>query len=305
MTTQMQTIAAQDLNECRNMPVTPRRHPGRAVAGAVVLIFLGWLALGAVRNPAFGWLTVIHYLFNRDILRGLGLTLWLTAVVAVLGFALGTPLALMRLSANPVLRTTSAAYVWLFRSVPLLVQLLFWYNIGYLVPVITVRIPFGPTLLALPSRDLISAQLAAIIGLTVHEAAYAAEIVRGGLLSVDPGLMEAARSFGLSPRSIFRHVILPQALPTVLPAAGNLIVGTLKGTSIVSIIAVSDLLYSAQLIYNQNYQIVPLLMVATLWYIAATTCLGVLQRFIERRYAPGTLAQAGGRKGRGPLGADV
>jgi polar amino acid transport system permease protein len=229
----------------------------------------------------------------------------LTALVALLGFALGIPLALMRLSGNPVLRATSAAYVWLFRSAPLLVQLLFWYNIGYLVPIITVKIPFGPTLLAIASRDLISAEMAAIIGLTCHEAAYAAEIVRGGLISVNRGLIEAAQGLGLSSGKIFRHVILPQALPGILPAAGNLIVGTLKGTSIVSIIAVSDLLYSAQLIYNQNYQIVPLLMVATLWYVAATSCLGLLQGFLERRYASGTERRAGEPKRRVSLGADL
>ena len=188
---------------------------------------------------------------------------------------------------------------------PLLVQLLFWYNIGYLVPVITLKVPFGPTLLAIPSRDLISAEMAAIIGLTCHEAAYAAEIVRGGLISVNRGLIEAAQGLGLSSGKIFRHVILPQALPGILPAAGNLIVGTLKGTSIVSIIAVSDLLYSAQLIYNQNYQIVPLLMVATLWYVAATSCLGLLQGFLERRYASGTEKQAGEPKRRVSLGADL
>jgi polar amino acid transport system permease protein len=268
-------------------------------------MLLAWLAVGAVRNPAFGWHTVIHYLFNVEILRGLGLTLWLTALVAVLGFALGIPLALMRLSGNPVLRATSAAYVWIFRSVPLLVQLLFWYNIGYLVPVITLKVPFGPTLLTIPSRDLISAAMAAIVGLTCHEAAYAAEIVRGGLISVNRGMIEAAQGLGLSSRTIFRQIILPQALPGILPAVGNLIVGTLKGTSIVSIIAVSDLLYSAQLIYNQNYQIVPLLMVATLWYVAATSCLGLLQGFLERRYASGTEKQAGEPKRRVSLGADL
>jgi polar amino acid transport system permease protein len=287
------------------MPLVPRRHLGRALAGAAIFVLLAWLAVGAIRNPAFGWRTVIHYLFNAEILRGLGLTLWLTALVAVLGFGLGIPLALMRLSGNPVLRAASAAYVWIFRSVPLLVQLLFWYNIGYLVPVITLKVPFGPTLLAIPSRDLISAATAAIIGLTCHEAAYAAEIVRGGLISVNRGLIEAAQGLGLSSRTIFRHIILPQALPSILPAVGNLIVGTLKGTSIVSIIAVSDLLYSAQLIYNQNYQIVPLLMVATLWYIAATTCLGLLQGFLERRYASGTAKQAGESKKRVSVRADL
>ena len=131
------------------------------------------------------------------------------------------------------------------------------------------------------------------------------EIVRGGLISVNRGLIEAAQGLGLSSGKIFRHVILPQALPGILPAAGNLIVGTLKGASIVSIIAVSDLLYSAQLIYNQNYQIVPLLMVATLWYVAATSCLGLLQGFLERHYASGTEKQAGEPKRRVSLGADL
>jgi polar amino acid transport system permease protein len=301
----MRTAAARDLNACQDMPLVPRRHFGRALAAAAIFMLLAWLAVGAVRNPAFGWRTVIHYLFNVEILRGLGLTLWLTALVAVLGFGLGIPLALMRLSGNPVLRATSAAYVWIFRSVPLLVQLLFWYNIGYLVPVITLKVPFGPTLLAIPSRDLISAATAALIGLTCHEAAYAAEIVRGGLISVNRGLIEAAQGLGLSSRTIFRHIILPQALPSILPAVGNLIVGTLKGTSIVSIIAVSDLLYSAQLIYNQNYQIVPLLMVVTLWYIAATTCLSLLQGFVERRYASGTAKRAGESKKRVSVRADL
>jgi polar amino acid transport system permease protein len=204
-----------------------------------------------------------------------------------------------------VLQATSAVYVWFFRSVPLLVQLLFWYNIGYLVPVITLKIPFGPTLLSVASRDLISALTAAIIGLTCHEAAYAAEIVRGGLNSVAKGAVEAAQALGLPRSVIFWRVILPQALPSILPAAGNLVVGTLKGTSIVSVIAVSDLLYSAQLIYNQNYQIVPLLMVVTLWYVAATSALTLLQRFLERRYASsGALGAVKGRI-RGSLGADI
>ena len=155
----MRTAAARDLNACQDMPLVPRRHFGRALAAAAIFMLLAWLAVGAVRNPAFGWRTVIHYLFNVEILRGLGLTLWLTALVALLGFALRNPPgALMRLSGNPVLRATSAAYVWLFRSVPLLVQLLFWYNIGYLVPIITVKIPFGPRCSRFPHAILFRPQ---------------------------------------------------------------------------------------------------------------------------------------------------
>jgi polar amino acid transport system permease protein len=297
--------AAHDLDALQGVPLIRRRRLGRGLAGSAILALAIWLVVGAIQNKSFGWDVIGHYFLNVEILRGLGLTLWLTALVAVLGFALGIPLALMRLSGNPVLQATSAAYVWFFRSVPLLVQLLFWYNIGYLVPVITLKIPFGPTLLSVASRDLISALTAAIIGLTCHEAAYAAEIVRGGLNSVGRGVIEAAQVLGLPRGTIFWRVILPQALPSIIPAAGNLVVGTLKGTSIVSVIAVSDLLYSAQLIYNQNYQIVPLLMVATLWYVVATSALGLLQRFLERRYAasgaPGTLRTSV----RGSLGADT
>jgi polar amino acid transport system permease protein len=268
----------------------------------VIIALAVWLLIGAVRNPAFGWDVIGHYFLNTEILQGLGLSLWLTVLVTALGFALGIPLALMRLSGNVVLEATSAAYVWFFRSVPLLVQLLFWYNIGYLVPVITLKIPFGPTLFSVASRDLISALTAAIIGLTCHEAAYAAEIVRGGLRSVGKGSIEAAQSLGLPQTTIFWRVVLPQALPSIIPAAGNLVIGTLKGTSIVSVIAVSDLLYSAQLIYNQNYQIVPLLMVATLWYVVVTSALTLLQRFLERRYGA---AGAGRNKVGSAPGADT
>jgi len=297
--------AAHDLDALQDVPLVRRRRLGRSLAGSAILALAVWLVVGAIQNKSFGWDVIGRYFLNGEILQGLGLTLWLTALVAVLGFALGIPLALLRLSGNPVLQATSAAYVWFFRSVPLLVQLLFWYNIGYLVPVITLKIPFGPTLLSVASRDLISALTAAIIGLTCHEAAYAAEIIRGGLNSVGRGVIEAAQALGLSRGTIFWRVILPQALPSIIPGAGNLVVGTLKGTSIVSVIAVSDLLYSAQLIYNQNYQIVPLLMVVTLWYVVATSGLSLLQRFLERRYASSG-ATGSPRTGiRRSLGADT
>jgi polar amino acid transport system permease protein len=294
-----------DLNALQDYPLVRRRRVGRGLAGLAIIALVAWLLLAAVQNKSFGWEVIARYFLDAEILHGLGLTLWLTALVAVLGFALGIPLALMRLSGNPVLQATSAVYVWFFRSVPLLVQLLFWYNIGYLVPVITLKIPFGPTLLSVASRDLVSALTAAIIGLTCHEAAYAAEIVRGGLNSVGRGSIEAAQALGLPKSAIFWRVILPQALPSILPAAGNLVVGTLKGTSIVSVIAVSDLLYSAQLIYNQNYQIVPLLMVVTLWYVAATSVLTLVQRLLERHYASGGASGPVGARIRSSLGSDI
>ncbi|MGW2033478.1 amino acid ABC transporter permease, partial [Streptomyces sp. NPDC001811] len=217
------------------------------------------------------------YFTSDSVLRGLWLTLWLTAVVMVLGFALGTLLAAFRLSANPVLRAVSWGYVWLFRSIPILVQLLLWFNIGALYPRV-----FG-----VRTVDLLSPVAVAIIGLTLHEAAYAAEVVRGGILSVDRGQIEAAQALGLSRWRRWRRIVLPQAMRAIVPPAGNMLIGTLKGTSIVSVIAVNDLLFSAQLIYHRTYQVIPLLMVATLWYALVTTLLGIAQTFVEKHYARG------------------
>ncbi len=267
--------------------IVPRRHTGRWLAAAVALLLFAMVVNSVVRNQAFQWGVVGRYFTTAAVLDGLLLSLWLTAVVMVLGFLLGTLLAVMRLSANPVLRTLSWGYVWIFRSTPLLVQLLFWFNIGALYPTLGVGIPFGPQFLTVETVNLLGPTLTAVIGLTLHESAYAAEVVRGGILSVDAGQTEAAQALGLSRRRTLRRIVVPQAMRSIVPTAGNMLIGTLKGTSIVSVLAVHDLLYSVQLIYNQTYQIIPLLMVATLWYIAVTTVLGVGQFYVERYYARG------------------
>ncbi|MGW2710485.1 amino acid ABC transporter permease [Streptomyces argyrophyllae] len=257
--------------------IVPQRRYGQWAAAVVVLALLGFAVDSVVRNKAFQWDVVGDYFTSDSVLRGLWLTLWLTAVVMVLGFALGTLLAAFRLSANPVLRAVSWGYVWLFRSIPILVQLLLWFNIGALYPRV-----FG-----VRTVDLLSPVAVAIIGLTLHEAAYAAEVVRGGILSVDRGQIEAAQALGLSRWRRWRRIVLPQAMRAIVPPAGNMLIGTLKGTSIVSVIAVNDLLFSAQLIYHRTYQVIPLLMVATLWYALVTTLLGIAQTFVEKHYARG------------------
>ncbi|MFC5212668.1 amino acid ABC transporter permease [Streptomyces coerulescens] len=267
--------------------IVPRRHPGRWLAAAVALLVLAMVLSSVVRNDAFQWDVVGRYFTTSAVLDGLLLSLWLTAVVMVLGFVLGILLAVMRLSVNPVLRTLSWGYVWIFRSTPLLVQLLFWFNIGALYPTLGLGIPFGPQFLTVKTVNLLGPTLTAVIGLTLHETAYAAEVVRGGILSVDSGQTEAAQALGLSRRRTLRRIVVPQAMRSIVPTAGNMLIGTLKGTSIVSVLAVHDLLYSVQLIYNQTYQIIPLLMVATLWYIAVTTVLGAGQFYVERYYARG------------------
>ncbi|MGW2818156.1 amino acid ABC transporter permease [Streptomyces sp. NPDC001415] len=258
--------------------IVPLRRTGQRATAVVVLVLLGIALNSVVRNEAFQWGVVADYFATTAVLRGLWLTLWLTAVVMALGFALGTLLAVMRLSANPVLRGVSWGYVWLFRSTPILVQLLFWFNIGALYPQI----------LGVRTVNLMGPVTVAVVGLTLHEAAYAAEVVRGGILSVERGQIEAAQSLGLGRLRRLRRIVLPQAMRSIVPPAGNMLIGTLKGTSIVSIIAVNDLLYSVQLVYHRTYQVVPLLLVATLWYVVVTSLLSVGQYYVERYYARGS-----------------
>ncbi|MEV7723503.1 amino acid ABC transporter permease [Streptomyces sp. NPDC087917] len=268
-------------------PIVPRRHVGRRMSAAVALALFAMVVASVIRNDAFQWGVVGAYFSTSAVLHGLLLTLWLTGVVMVLGFLFGTVLAVMRLSSNPVLRTLSWGYVWIFRSTPLLVQLLFWFNIGALYPTLGLGIPYGPQLFTLQTVNLLGPTLTAVIGMTLHETAYAAEVVRGGILSVDPGQTEAAQALGLSRRRTLRKIVVPQAMRSIVPTAGNMLIGTLKGTSIVSVLAVHDLLYSVQLVYNQNYQVIPLLLVATVWYIAVTTVLSAGQYHVERYYARG------------------
>ncbi|MDT9686237.1 amino acid ABC transporter permease [Streptomyces sp. TRM76323] len=268
--------------------IVPRRRVGRWLTTALALLVFAMVVNSVVRNRAFQWEVVGRYFTTPAVLDGLLLTLWLTGAVMVLGFLLGIPLAVMRLSSNPVLRTLSWGYVWIFRSTPLLVQLLFWFNIGALYPTLGLGIPFGPQFVTVETVDLLGPVLTAVIGLTLHEAAYAAEVVRGGILSVDAGQTEAAQALGIGRRRTLRRIVIPQAMRSIVPTAGNMLIGTLKGTSIVSVLAVHDLLYSVQLVYNQTYQVIPLLMVATLWYVAVTTVLSAGQFYVERHYARGS-----------------
>ncbi|MGW2013807.1 amino acid ABC transporter permease [Streptomyces sp. NPDC001927] len=267
--------------------IVPRRRVGRWLTAVAALLVFAMVVNSVIRNRAFQWDVVGQYFTTAAVLDGLLLTLWLTAVVMVLGFVLGTPLAVMRLSSNLVLSSLSWGFVWIFRSTPLLVQLLFWFNIGALYPTLGLGIPFGPEFLTVKTVNLLGPTLTAVIGLTLHEAAYAAEVVRGGILSVDAGQTEAAQALGIGRRRTLLRIVVPQAMRSIVPTAGNMLIGTLKGTSIVSVLAVHDLLYSVQLVYNQTYQVIPLLMVATVWYVAVTTVLSTAQFYVERHYARG------------------
>ncbi|MFD8702960.1 amino acid ABC transporter permease [Kitasatospora sp. NPDC059648] len=267
--------------------IVARRKPAQWVAAAVALLLAAMAVSSVIRNKAFQWGVVADWFTARSVLDGLTLTLWLTAVTLALGFVFGTVLATMRLSANPVLRTLGWGYIWIFRSTPPLVQLLFFFNIGALYPTLGLGIPFGPEFVTVKTVNLIGPTLTAVIGLTLLETAYAAEVIRGGILSVDRGQLEAAAALGLGRWRVLRRIVVPQAMRAIVPTAGNMLIGALKGTSIVSVLAVSDLLYSVQLVYLQSYQVVPMLMVATLWYLVVTTVLSVGQYYVERHFARG------------------
>jgi len=248
-----------------------------AVGAVVVIILTGALLVSALTNPAFGWSVFAEYFFSEPILRGVVWTLILTAISMFVAVALGTLLAIMRMSANPILRAYSIMFCWFFRGIPVLVQLIFWYNFALLFSYI------GP----FQTNDVVTPFIAAILGLGLSMAAYMAEVVRGGILSVGAGQVEAIRSLGMTRAQGLRRVILPQAMRVLLPPMGNELIALLKWTSLASVIAVSEVMHESSLIYSRNFQVIPLLLVAAMWYLLVTTVFSVGQRYLERHFGKG------------------
>ncbi|MEG3133866.1 amino acid ABC transporter permease [Rouxiella sp. T17] len=269
--------------------IISKKYYGRWFSAFIVLLILLAVGNSVINNPRFEWHVIAANFTEASILQGVLMTLQLTAISVVLGFAGGTVLALMRLSSNPVLSSVSWAYTWFFRGVPMLVQLFLWYNVAALYPKITLSLPFVGELWTANANSLISPFSAAVIALVMHQSAYAAEIVRAGIQSVNQGQLEAAKALGYRPAQIFRHTVLPQAMRAILPPAGNEVIGQLKTTAVVSVIALQDVLYSAQIIYQRTYEVIPLLLVATLWYLLMTSVLSVGQYYIERYFGRGTV----------------
>jgi polar amino acid transport system permease protein len=290
-------VASTDVTETRahepsgrpeDIKAVPVRRPGRWIASAVVLLVAASIIRSVATNTRFHWSVVGHYLFDHRILHGVTITIELTVVSMILGIVLGVVLAVMRLSPSPILRWGSWLYIWFFRGTPLLVQLLFWGFIGALYPTIDLGIPFGPSFIHLHSNTLITYYVAAFLGFGLNEAAYMAEIVRAGIISVDEGQTEAASSLGMGRLQIMRLIVLPQAMRVIIPPTGNEVISMLKNTSLAIVLGgVFELLFEAQQIYDATYQTIPLLIVASIWYLAMTSVLYVGQYFIERRYGRG------------------
>ena len=265
----------------------PVRHPGRWVATAVVAVIVVAVARSVATNPRFQWDVVGQYLFTGSILDGLVTTIELTVVAMALGIVLGVVLALMRLSQSAVLSSVSWVYIWLLRGTPVLVQILLWYFIAALYPTVDLGIPFGPSFIHLDANSLVTKFAAATLALGLNEGAYMSEIVRAGIISVDEGQTDAAQALGMTRTQTMRRIVMPQAMRVIIPPTGNETISMLKTTSLVAFIALTDLLYSAQLIYARTYETIPLLIVASIWYLAVTSVLSIGQYYIERYFGRG------------------
>lgn len=275
----------------------PRFRPWRWVATAVLLLVAAQLVTFLVTNERFGWDVVAAHLFAPSVLAGLGTTVLLAVLAMLIGSVVGGLLAAAQLSGFGPVRWAATVYVGVFRGIPPLVQLIFWFNLAYLLPEISIGIPFGgPDLVSWNANELITPLTAGVIGLSLVESAYLAEIIRAGVLGVDQGQREAASAMGFTPLQTFFRIVLPQAMRVIIPPSGSQFISVLKGTALVSVIAMNDLLHSVQVIYNQTYEIVPMLIVACIWYLTVVTLLTVGQRRLERRFARGHVrtAPAGG-----------
>ncbi|MFG2279402.1 amino acid ABC transporter permease [Streptomyces asoensis] len=272
-----------------DLEIVPVRHHARWVAVAVSISTLAGLVGSLAKNDNLHWDVVGRYLFADLIFDGLSTTLWLTAAAMAVGLSLGVLVAVMRLSSSPVLYGLATLFVWVFRGTPLLVQIIFWGYAAALYKYVMIGIPFTHvTFFQAETNSLLTPAVAALLALGLNEAAYASEIVRAGIQSVDPGQAEAAHSLGMRPAMTMRRIVLPQAMRVIIPPMGNETINMLKMTALVSVISAHDLMSNIQDVYGQNYQVIPMLVVASIWYLALVTVLSLPQAWLERRYGRGT-----------------
>lgn len=264
-----------------------RSSPVRIALSIFFVLIMLQAASFLVTNPRFEWNVVWKYLFSINVLQGLGTTLVLTAIAMVVGVVIGTITALALMSNFKPGRWLAQTYLWIFRGTPLLIQLIFWYNLSYLIPTISLGLPFGTPLIEWQTNTLITPFLAALLGLGLAEGAYMTEIVRAGLSSVDTRQHDAARAIGMTPTQSFFRIIFPQAMRFIIPPTGNQVIGMAKATALVSVIAMNDLLHSVQIIYNRTFEIVPMLLVAVFWYLVVITLMYGIQSRLERHYSKG------------------
>ncbi|WP_425485539.1 amino acid ABC transporter permease [Arthrobacter wenxiniae] len=267
----------------------PLRHPWRVLVAVVLVLMLAVFVLDAAQREDFGWADVGKYVFDKRISQAALVTLQLTVYAMVIAIVLGLLLAIMRLSPNPVVKSVAWLYIWIFRGTPVYVQLVFWGIVSLIYPVLTIGVPFMAPWVSFHNDIFTNLFVTAVIGLALNEAAYMSEIVRAGLLSVDEGQEEASRALAMSWGQTMRFVVVPQAMRIIIPPTGNEVISMLKTTSLVAAIPLSIDLYGVSRgISAVTFTPVPLLIVASLWYLLFTSVLMVGQHFIEKRFARGS-----------------
>jgi polar amino acid transport system permease protein len=254
----------------------------------VIAVLVAMLVHMLVTNENLEWNVVGQYFWVPIMREGVLRTIWLTVASMAIGVMLGAVTAVMRLSQNRIVSTAAWLYTWFFRGTPVLVQIIFWFNIPLLIKSFSVGIPFGPEFWSEESKTLVTSTVAALLALGLNEGAYMSEIVRAGIISVDEGQAEAAQALGMTRLQIMRRIVLPQAMRVIIPPTGNETISMLKTTSLLSVISVFEIFRSAEAIYNANYKVVPLLIVASIWYLILTTVLSFGQYYVERYYARGS-----------------
>jgi polar amino acid transport system permease protein len=277
---------------------TPLRHPGRTVWAVVIVSALALFVYGAATNQAYDWQTYLQYLFDVRFWQAAGITLLLTVLSMVLGIVLGVLLAVMRLTPNRIMQSVSWGYVWIFRGTPVYVQLVFWGLFSTIYPSLDIGVPFIHQFLSIETATFAENVFwLAVIGLSLNEAAYMAEIVRGGIQSVDEGQTEAATALGMSRALTLRLVILPQAMRSIIPPTGNEVISMLKTTSLVTAVPYTfDLYARARDLSVETFNPVPMLLIASTWYLAFTSVLMVGQYYLERHFARGASRIMSGRQ---------
>jgi polar amino acid transport system permease protein len=262
--------------------IIPARNWGQWVIAILLIAIVGFLLAMVIMSRHITWSAIPQYLFDETILEGIKLTILFTVLSMLISIVAGGVLAMMRLSPNAIVSGFASLYIWFFRGTPLLVQIIFWFNIQLFIPSIDIgSIHFD-------TNSIITAFVAALLALSLNEAAYMAEIMRGGLMAVDSGQQEAAKALGYTPSQAMLRIIFPQALRVIIPPIGNQTISMLKTTSLVSVVAAQDLLTRAQNIYAKNFLIIELLIVASIWYLVMTTVASSLQYMIERRLGRST-----------------
>ncbi len=316
----MSTDTVVSAERARPEPIkaVPVRHPGRWVAVAILAVLAAMFAHLLITNKHFEWSFILSdkVMFSPPVLEGLRGTLLLTVLSMLVGVGLGIVLAVMRLSPNPVLKSTAFAYTWFFRAVPRLVLAVLFGNLGILWSRLSLGVPFDHEIGALfgmhnlelrigsiRAIDLLSGFVAGMLALALSEAAYMAEIVRAGIQSVDPGQAEAAEALGLARGQVLRRIVLPQAMRVIVPPTGNETIAMVKDTSLVAYTPVTtELFFQLQAIGHRTFDVFPVLVAACLWYLVICSVLMVLQYYVERYFSRGYGARTGKRAGP-PVGA--